>query len=73
MSQTTADNSVTTNASAPDSVEERKFSRKIESLAASPRHRGAFFTEDATTKDLALVTAKYRTSRFIGSWTRKAT
>jgi NifU-like protein len=41
-------------------AEERKFSRKIESLAASPRHRGAFFTEDATAKDLALVTAKYK-------------
>jgi NifU-like protein len=39
---------------------ERKFSRKIESLAANPRHRGAFFTEDATAKDLALVTAKYK-------------
>jgi NifU-like protein len=41
-------------------VEVRKFSRKIESLAANPRHRGAFFTEDATAKDLALVTAKYK-------------
>jgi NifU-like protein len=39
---------------------ERKHSRKIESLAANPRHRGAFFTEDATAKDLALVTAKYK-------------
>jgi NifU-like protein len=39
---------------------ERKYSRKIESLAANPRHRGAFFTEDATAKDLALVTAKYK-------------
>jgi NifU-like protein len=48
-------------ASSPEGVaEERKFSRKIESLAASPRHRGAFFTEDATAKDLALVTAKYK-------------
>lgn len=40
--------------------EARKFSAKIESLAANPRHRGAFFTEDATAKDLALVTAKYK-------------
>lgn len=40
--------------------DERKFSRKIESLSANPRHRGAFFTEDATAKDLALVTAKYK-------------
>src|SRR5476649_79715 len=40
--------------------ESRQFSRKIESLAANPRHRGAFFTEYATSKDLALVTAKYK-------------
>jgi NifU-like protein len=39
---------------------ERKFSLKIENLTANPRHRGAFFTEDATAKDLALVTAKYK-------------
>lgn len=39
---------------------ERKFSKKIETLSANPRHRGAFFTEDATAKDLALVTAKYK-------------
>ncbi len=46
---------------APESTaESRPFSRKIESLAANPRHRGAFFTEDATAKDLALVTAKYK-------------
>ena len=37
-----------------------QFSKKIESLSANPRHRGAFFTEDATSKDLALVTAKYK-------------
>lgn len=43
-----------------ETAQEQKFSRKIESLAASPRHRGAFFTEDATAKDLALVTAKYK-------------
>lgn len=36
------------------------YSRKVEALAASPRHRGAFFTEDATSKDLALVTAKHK-------------
>ena len=41
-------------------TQEHPFSRKIESLAANPRHRGAFFTEDATAKDLALVTAKYK-------------
>ena len=42
------------------STEPRQFSRKIESLAANPRHRSAFFTEDATSKDLALVSAKYK-------------
>lgn len=67
MSHTTTDTSAQapgsegTGAGAPNgAAEERKFSRKIESLAASPRHRGAFFTEDATSKDLALVTAKYK-------------
>ena len=39
---------------------DRKYSRKIESLAQAPKHRGAFFTEDASTKDLALATAKYK-------------
>ncbi len=33
---------------------------KLVSLAASPKQRGAFFTEDASSKDLALVTAKYK-------------
>jgi NifU-like protein len=47
-------------ASASTGGEERKFSKKIENLSANPRHRGAFFTEDATAKDLALVTAKYK-------------
>ena len=41
-------------------VTDRKFSEKIASLAQSPKHRGAFFTEDASSKDLALVTAKYK-------------
>ena len=44
---------------APDSPT-RKFSQKIETLAANPKHRGAFFTEDASTKDLALATAKFK-------------
>jgi NifU-like protein len=38
----------------------RKFSKKIETLAQGPKHRGAFFTEDASTKDLALATAKFK-------------
>ena len=37
-----------------------KFSKKIATLSANPKHRGAFFTEDASTKDLALATAKYK-------------
>ena len=37
-----------------------KFSQKIESIASAPKFRGAFFTEDAASKNLALVTAKYR-------------
>ncbi len=48
------------NSGSVQTVEARQFSQKIESLAANPRHRGAFFTEDATSKDLALVTAKYK-------------
>jgi NifU-like protein len=39
---------------------DRKFSKKIETLAQAPKHRGAFFTEDASTKDLALATAKFK-------------
>jgi NifU-like protein len=41
-------------------VTQPPFSKKIESVAAAPRHRGAFFTEDATSKDLALITAKHK-------------
>lgn len=48
------------NSGSVQTLEARQFSQKIESLAANPRHRGAFFTEDATSKDLALVTAKYK-------------
>ncbi len=44
----------------PVQVVAAPHSRKVEALASSPRHRGAFFTEDATTKDLALVTAKHK-------------
>ncbi len=39
---------------------DRKFSKKIATLAANPKHRGAFFTEDASSKDLALATAKFK-------------
>lgn len=37
-----------------------RFSRKIAALAKAPKQRGAFFTEDAASKDMALVTAKYK-------------
>lgn len=60
MSESTSDTTRDTTPATNAPAEERKFSRKIESLAANPRHRGAFFTEDATAKDLALVTAKYK-------------
>jgi NifU-like protein len=43
----------------PDGTE-RKFSKKIATLSANPKHRGAFFTEDASSKDLALCTAKFK-------------
>jgi NifU-like protein len=43
-------------ASHPD----RKFSQKIATLAANPKQRGAFFTEDASSKDLALATSKFK-------------
>ena len=39
---------------------DRKFSQKIATLSTNPKHRGAFFTEDATSKDLALATAKFK-------------
>ena len=44
--------------SVPDG--ERKFSKKIATLAANPKQRGAFFTEDASSKDLALATSKFK-------------
>ncbi len=40
--------------------ESSPYSRKIAQLAAQPKHRGAFFTEDATSKNLALITAKFK-------------
>lgn len=39
---------------------DRKFSKKIATLSTNPKHRGAFFTEDASSKDLALATAKFK-------------
>jgi len=59
-SASNASTSTLSEENAPGGPEARQFSKKIESLAASPKHRGAFFTEDATGKDLALVTAKYK-------------
>lgn len=43
-----------------DEAPDARFSRKIAALAKSPKQRGAFFTEDAASKDMALVTAKYK-------------
>lgn len=57
-SSTPAKPAVAAPAAAPDP--DRKFSRKIEALSQSPKQRGAFFTEDAASKDMALVTAKYK-------------
>ncbi len=44
----------------PPANADRKFSQKVAALAAQPKHRGAFFTEDASSKGLALATAKYK-------------
>ena len=37
-----------------------KFSRKIQALAAKPVHRGAYFPEDASSRGMALITAKHK-------------
>ncbi len=37
-----------------------RFSQKILTFASTPKHRGAFFSEDATARDMALVTAKHK-------------
>ena len=44
----------------PQDPSDRKFSRKMATLSANPKHRGAFFTEDASSKNLALATAKFK-------------
>ncbi len=41
-----------------------EYSQKIMDLAAKPGHRGAFFQEDATLKDMALVEAKHQDIKF---------
>lgn len=42
------------------SVAEEKFSTKFEEAASKPKHRGAFYQEDATEKGMALVEAKFK-------------
>ena len=42
------------------SVTEEKFSEKFEAAAKSPKHRGAFYQEEATEKGMALVEAKFK-------------
>ena len=42
------------------SVTEEKFSQKFDQAAGQPKHRGAFYKEEATEKGLALVEAKFK-------------
>jgi len=42
------------------SVTEEKFSQKFEEAATQPRHRGAYYQEEATEKGLALAEAKFK-------------
>ncbi len=42
------------------SVTEEKFSQKFDTAAGQPKHRGAFYKEEATEKGLALVEAKFK-------------
>lgn len=39
---------------------EEKFSQKFDEAAGQPKHRGAFYKEEATEKGLALVEAKFK-------------
>ncbi|MEC7641563.1 MAG: NifU family protein [Nitrospinota bacterium] len=45
------------------STVEQKFSKKFEETASNPKHRGAWYQEDATEKGLALVQAKHKDSK----------
>ena len=42
------------------SVTEEKFSEKFEAAAKSPKHRGAYYQEEATERGMALVEAKFK-------------
>ena len=42
------------------SVTEEKFSEKLETVAKSPKNRGAYYQEEATEKGMALVEAKFK-------------
>ena len=41
------------------SVAEEKFSSKFDQAASQPQNRGAYYLEDAKTKGMALVEAKF--------------
>jgi len=45
------------------SVAEEKFSNKFEELAKSPKHRGAYYKEDADEQGMALIEAKYKDTK----------
>lgn len=42
---------------------EEKFSKKFEETAADPRHRGAYYQEDAAEKGMVLVQAKHKDTK----------
>jgi len=44
-------------------IVEEQFSKKFTETAANPRHRGAWYPEDAAEKGMALVQAKYKDSK----------
>ncbi|MFQ5717710.1 MAG: hypothetical protein ACE5GQ_11505, partial [Nitrospinales bacterium] len=39
---------------------EETYSKKFEEAAAQPKHRGAYYKEDALEKGMALVQAKFK-------------
>ena len=45
------------------SIVEEKFSKRFEDTASDPKHRGAWYQEDAAEKNLALVQAKHKDSK----------
>jgi len=45
------------------SVAEEKFSNKFEEIAKSPKHRGAYYKEDADEQGMALIEAKLKDTK----------